>query len=378
MNMSATNSRRVLSHSLFYCYDIMRRLLLLAVIAVCLATPLSGRAQVVFLDDVTSSPISEVVLMGGGGHLIGVSDREGRVLLDSYPSDSVTASHIGYADLVTLIHPGDTLRMIQSAYSLPEVSVTALDPNADYTEMEALVRIYQYIDEIPTYYTEAVVAFFLPRRGDKLKYSIRSLRAYSDEEFIKQAKTESGSVSMGKNGLSNFLLNTPLPLGKGYTITDNGEVRRNGAPVGEVRKTEDGGYQVSIDWLGEKESRPRTLFGRTNTITIKRLVQTLSSYVPGEELSARDFLSLRTLTGLTTKYKDGPEKNLVNISDIYVLSLRSLSKGEVKAEKPSGDFGNVERSVSPESDVWSRMPSNIPPIPEVISASLGKSLRMMD
>lgn len=316
--------------------------------------------------------------MGGDGHLIGLSDRGGRVLPDSYPSGSVTASHIGYADLVTLIHPGDTLRMTQSAYSLPEVSVTALDPKADYTEMEALVRIYQYIDEIPTYYTEAVVAFFLPRRGDKLKYSIRSLRAYSDEEFIKQAKTESGSVSMGKNGLSNFLLNTPLPLGKDYTITDNGEVRRDGAPVGEIRKTEDGSYQVSIDWLGEKEGRPRSLFGRTNTITIKRLIQTLPSYVPGEELSARDFLSLRTLTGLTTKYKDGPEKELVNISDIYVLSLRSLSKSEVKALKPSGDFGNVERSVSPKSDVWSRMPSNIPPIPEVISASLDKSLRMMD
>ena len=64
----------------------MRRLLWSSVIAVCLATPLSGRAQVVFLDDVMSSPISEVVLMGGDGHLIGLSDREGRVLLDSYPS----------------------------------------------------------------------------------------------------------------------------------------------------------------------------------------------------------------------------------------------------------------------------------------------------
>ena len=81
--------------------------------------------------------------MGGDGHLIGLSDRAGRVLPDSYPSGSVTASHIGYADLVTSIHPGDTLRMTQSAYSLPEVSVTALDPNADYTQMEALVRIYQ-------------------------------------------------------------------------------------------------------------------------------------------------------------------------------------------------------------------------------------------
>lgn len=46
--------------------------------------------------------------MGGDGHLIGLSDRGGRVLPDSYPSGLVTTSHIGYADLVTSIHPGDT------------------------------------------------------------------------------------------------------------------------------------------------------------------------------------------------------------------------------------------------------------------------------
>lgn len=354
--------------------------LLTLLIALCCAVPALG--QITCIDDTDETPLSEVLFMTADGQVVGLSDRAGQVGYDFPAGIELTATHIGYADITRNLHDGDTLRMRPIGYTLPGVTAESLDPTADYTGMTALVRICQYIDSIPAYYTEALIDYYIPREGDKLQFTIRSARAYSDEDYIQATKTEAGSVSMMSNGVSNFLSNSPFPLSSDYQLEGNPDetpasITCDGKSVGQIRKTASGDYELTLDWLRDKERKTRSILGRKNTATLKRLQVTLPFLSPIEELRPGHFLRQRCIIGLTTQYRKKSPVHILNVTDIYPLSLRSLSAEEVKALKPTTDFGNIHHSIEPTGTDWESLPTSIPALPEVISRKVDRSLRLM-
>lgn len=349
-------------------------------IALCCAAPALG--QITCIDDTDETPLSEVLFMAPDGSVLGLSDQTGHFHTQLPAGVEITATHIGYADITRALHDGDTLRMKPVGYTLPGVTAESLDPMADYTGMTALVRICQYIDSVPAYYTDAIVDYYIPREGDKLQFIIRSARAYSDEDYIQENKTEAGSVSMMRNGVSNFLSNSPFPLSSDYQVVGNPDdtpasITCDGKSVGQIRKTASGDYELTLDWLRDKDRKMRSLLGRKNTTTLKRLQVTLPHLSPIEELRPGHFLRQRSIIGLTTQYRKKSPAHILNVTDIYPLSLRSLSKAEVKALKPTTDFGNIRHSIEPTITDWESLPSDIPDLPAVISQKVGRSLRLM-
>lgn len=339
-----------------------------------------AQSQVVCLDQNDSMPVSEVLLMDETGHMIGLSNEEGKVT--SVNSSFVTFSHIGYETEVRKINAGDTIWLKPRYCVLPEVLVTAPDPNADFTKMSTLVRCYQYVENVPLYFTEALVDFFVPQKGNRLQYTLTSVRAYRNNSIISDAGTENGAVCMAHNGLINFLINTPFPLSKNYEVreVDSGkefEIYLNGDKNGDIQKTISGDYAISVDMLTEKETRPRTLFGRTNTITAKHVRQTVVDYTMGEDISPWDFLTYRMVVGITTKYKAEKEVPLVNITEVFVLSKESLSKRQVKTLRTDNDYGILNHSINPDDIIWDALPPYIPSVPQVILNTLGVDLQLM-
>ncbi|MDY3099936.1 MAG: hypothetical protein SOW44_01125 [Porphyromonas sp.] len=376
---SATNSEIPLRFNVLL--KTMRKTILSGLILICAF--LSVKAQVVCLDQIDLKPVPEVLLMDETGHILGLTDGDGKTTSTGLPSSSITFSHIGYETEVRKVSAGDTVWLKPRAYVLPEALVTVADPNADFTRMSTLVRCYQYIGSVPVYFTEALVDFFVPRKGDRLQYTLSSARAYRNDAFISASGTESGAVSMAQNGLSNFLLNTPFPLSKSYEVrgTEDGtafEIYLNGDKKGDIRKTVSGDYAINLDMLTEKEARPRTLFGRTNTITEKQVRQTVPDYTVGGDISPRDFLTYRMVIGLTTKYKTEKEVPLLNVTEVFVLSKESLSKREVKALKTDDFFGNLNHSVRPDATEWKTLPPYLPSVPKVVLDALGSDLLLME
>lgn len=341
-----------------------------------------SQSQVVCLDQNDSKPVSEVLLMDETGNMIGLSNEEGKVTSINSSPTLVTFSHIGYETEVRKINARDTIWLKPRHCVLPEVLVTAPDPNADFTKMSTLVRCYQYVENVPLYFTEALVDFFVPKKGKRLQYKLTSVRVYRNDAFISEAGTEDGAVSMAHNGLINFLINTPFPLSKNYEVREVAsgeefEIYLNDDKKGDIQKTISGDYAISVDMLTEKETRPRTLFGRTNTITAKHVRQTVVDYTMGEDISPWDFLTYRMVVGITTKYKAEKEVPLVNVTEVFVLSKESLSKRQVKTLRTDNDFGMLNHSVNPDAIEWDALPPYIPSVPQVILETLGSNLQLM-
>lgn len=349
-------------------------------IALCCAAPALG--QITCIDDTDETLLSEVLFMAPDGQVVGLSDHAGQVEYNFPSGIELTTTHIGYADITRTLHDGDTLRMRPVGYTLPGVTAESIDPTADYTGMTALVRICQYIDSIPAYYTESLIDYYIPREGDKLQFTIRSARAYSDEDYIRETKTEAGSVSMMSNGVSNFLSNSPFPLSSDYQVVGTPDetpasITCDGKSVGQIRKTVSGDYELTLDWLRDQDRKTRSLLGRKSTITLKRLQVTLPNLSPIEGLRPGHFLRQRSIIGLTTQYRKKSPVHILNVTDIYPLSLRSLSKEEVNALKPTTDFGNIHHSIEPTGTDWESLPSDIPALPTVISQMIDRTLSLM-
>lgn len=358
----------------------MIRIILLVLILISSSS--WAKSQVICLDKIELKPVSEVILLDETGHILSLTNGEGIATLENSFSNIVTFSHIGYETEVHEINAGDTIWLKPRYCVLPELQVTIPASNTDFTKMSTLVRCYQYIENVPVYFTEALVDFFVPQKGNRLRYTLNSVRAYRNDAFISESGTEDGAVSMGHNGLINFLLNTPFPLSKDYELRDatngNGfEIYLNDDKKGDIRKTISGDYAISVDMLRDKEPRPRTLFGRTNTITTKHVRQTVTDYTIGEDISPWNFLTYRMVVGITTKYKSEDEVPIVNVTEVFVLSKENLSKRQVKALRTDNSFGMLNHSIHPDTTVWDTLPPYIPSVPQVILDTLGSDLQLM-
>lgn len=91
------------------------------------------------------------------------------------------------------------------------------------------------------------------------------MRAYRNDAFISESGTEDGAVSMGHNGLINFLLNTPFPLSKDYELRKSA-TNGNGFEIylnDDKKVTSERQSLVTmplVDMLRDKNPRfPRTL-----------------------------------------------------------------------------------------------------------------------
>lgn len=350
--------------------------IIFAIIALCSITL---QAQIVCLDSVQLTPISEVILQDHSGKVVGVSDNYGRFSAVPVGMDTLYFSHIGYYDKLVMRNEwGDSILLSPRFYKLPDFIVDKNVGTHDYYKLQTITRTYQYIDSLPIYYTEALVDYYVPAGSKKLKYVINSVRAYKNDDYINESKIEAGALNMGNNGLINFLKNSCIPLAKDYNLKGNEDkglftLYRDNMEVGKIERLCSGDYELVYDYLKETKASPKTVFGRRTEIIRKVERQTLPVFSTISELRPYDFSTYQLSIQLSTQYKDTKPVSLYSITEIYLLSKEGLSKKEFKSIDTDDFFGLIKHSYNVGAKEWEENKNAIPSVPEPIILSIGNN-----
>ncbi|MDY3885096.1 hypothetical protein [Porphyromonas somerae] len=343
-------------------------------------------SQVICVDKISATPVSEVIVRDNSGKFLTITDGNGNIQIPK-STDTLYLSHIGYAEYeLGLPLESDTIWLTPLTYELPDVAITARKGEYDYQVLHTLTRTYQYIDSIPVYFTETITDFYFPKKGQKLAYNLHSSRAYRNKEYIAIAGTESGAVSMQKNGITNILANGCIPLPKEYSIVANTEdsssmpcflIKMNNGVAGSIKRKEQGSLEVKLDMLFPKTEKEQSFMGRTNTIKRKQVLYYFSSHIDETTMSRDGFDLYQYLVSLETSYKKQSPVPILNVFEVYVLSREKITRQEFRTVKSSRSYGAVSSSHNINHPEWQEITSSIPSLPKVVQEALGNTLLLL-
>ncbi|MDO4881463.1 MAG: hypothetical protein Q3983_09300 [Capnocytophaga sp.] len=302
-------------------------------------------AQRIYLvDSLTLKPIQSVVVENGKGEIVAISDEKGSVKLDN--ETTFYTSHISYNSKKinkNKIKEEQKIVLSTKKYEIPEIVLT--NKAYDYTLLKTYIRTYQYADSIPVYYTEGWVDFYIPKKGNNLKYNILALKCYENIKDDKLNSIKKGTLFMGQNGLINFLKTNYFPLeDKKYSLIKKSEdfynISYNGKEgAGKIEKGKDC-YEYYLNNLFPKEKGGGSFAGRTNIIHNIDIYQKFQASKEIEEIDKTDFDLFRYMVNLETIYKE--EKiSLVTIYEIYPVKKVGISKNDIKEIRLQSSFGGI-------------------------------------
>ena len=343
--------------------------------------PFLGKAQsVILLDSITHQPIPSVIIENEKGELITLSDEKGGIDLSNLGEISYT-SHLSYIPKKIIkndLKNKQYFFLSSQEYQLPEIVINT--KTYDYTVMRSYVRTYVYSENIPLYYTEGWVDFYIPKKGNNLKYKIISLKCYENTKNEKLIALKKGISIAGSNGLINFLATNYFPLeDKNYSLipqgTDNFSIAyhlQDGA--GTIYK-KNNIYCCRINPLFPKKTKGGSFARRTNTIHSIELYQEFPSDNDFSSLKRTDFISYRYLVDMDTKYRK-KTISMTSIYEIHPIEKIGINKNNLKEVHLENFFGGSLNSVNIEKflELKEKIPLKYSSIPKLF---LDKNLTLI-
>ncbi len=305
--------------------------------------------NIILLDSITKTPIPSVVIENGKGVILGISDDKGQLIIDKLEDINYT-SHISYNPkkiTKNALKNVKNLYLSPKEYELSEVVVE--NKHYDYTILKSYFRTYQYADSIPIYYTEGFVDFYIPKKGNNLKYNLLSAKVYKNTKDKKVAEIERGTVFMKDNGIINFLVTTIFPYSKDYEIVKKSErdysiAHKGQIGAGNIQKTE-GVYRCYLNGLFPQEVFKGSFMGRTNVIRANDVYQEFPADISIEDMNLADFTLYRCFRNIETTHKNS-KVDLVNIFEVYPIRKVKVSKSDMKNVRLESYYGNIEKSTN--------------------------------
>lgn len=335
--------------------------------------------NITLLDSVTKKTIQSVVIENSKGIIIAISDEKGQVKKENLENINYT-SHISYE--TKKIIKNDNIKNIflsVKKYELPEVVVQANNKNYDFIVLKSYFRTYQYADSIPIFYTEGFIDFYIPKKGNNLRYALKSAKVYENQGNKKITTLKKGSLFMKDNGVINFLLTDVFPYKEDYKIIKKSEndyqisyKEQEGA--GTIQRI-DKVYKTYLNKLFPNEIFKGSFMRRTNVIRANNIYQEFPADIDLDDLDLTDFSLYRCFRNIETTHKK-ETLNLVNIFEIFPIEKSAVSKAEMKNIKLESFFGNIEKSIN--TSYFKEQSYDIPSQTEIFKNLLETDLKLIE
>lgn len=214
----------------------------------------------------TTQGIPNVHVIGSSGRIIAVSDNNGQINLDKIKNTSLTKlvlHHISYESLpiskTDLLSEKDLYLVSKTTY-LKEFAVSDEEPL--YFKLTGFYRVYQTKSDVPYYYTDGIINYYIPMKKNKsnVKITLDEYRSFINPELKDDFAESPGIIQVGF-GETNY------PYISKYLFENKEEVRKNlifieEDTVGSInRNTENNTLTANIDLVAPDSVKKFNLFG---------------------------------------------------------------------------------------------------------------------
>ncbi|MDM1047616.1 hypothetical protein [Sphingobacterium hotanense] len=175
----------------------MRIAVLLFILLSCLNTL---QAQIQVVDSLSNTRIAGANVYTDSGLLIGSSDLNGEIHLDSLQAanaSTITLNHISYQNLdlpYADFLKAKVIRMQARSVALEEVTVMDSE-KYDYVVLKGYFRNYETFNNRSRYLYDGIVSYYIPinKNKGKSKMELHQYRLFSNAEANQELKDTQGS-----------------------------------------------------------------------------------------------------------------------------------------------------------------------------------------
>lgn len=186
-------------------------------------------AQVKFVDNENKFVIPYVQLISEKGIVLAISNIEGIVFIDSLVNlkTKITVSHPSYYEKT--INKDNlknaSLYLIPKRITLNEVVVNASKKQIDYTVLKGFFRSYQIENNVPKFYSDGIVEFYIPtKENKKTKENILEHRTFRNKKLVENRKKRTFDIPMENFDIPYISNTTTLDnLENSYSIEKTGK-----------------------------------------------------------------------------------------------------------------------------------------------------------
>ncbi|GAB1417040.1 hypothetical protein MASR2M117_24460 [Paludibacter sp.] len=307
-------------------------------------------------------------------------------LLKSYESDSsrVTIQHIAYQNMDLTI--GDlksntNIVMSERPILLNDISVYP-SSKYDYIVIKGFFRSYQQNNSIFKYYTDGVIEYYIPKKGNQLRFKVTEYRSFRNKILVDKELKESSGVIMKLASIPHIEIGTLFDEIKSkYKLADakfGKNIILEDYIVGTIKEdTAKNIVHIEIDKIAPKKEKTYVLMGnisKIKNITISEiyLINTNRNIAKYHLESRKEYRKLYFL-----QKKSNEEELIESVHDFYATEIKYITKKEFKSVNAEKDT-SLRESHLYHSEYWSDMIEkyHIPPLNPLLEMELNKTLIM--
>jgi len=357
---------------------------LLLYLSLLFSTP--NYSQITLIDNGDHSPVSFAHLIAEDGRLLGTSDLNGQIKIDSIntiQNKHISIQHLSYENIEIALDKSaipDTFFMVKRKYTLPDVTVHA--SNKEVLVIKAYYRSYELNNDIPKFFTDGFVEYYIPVSNDKkIKMKRMEFRSFRNEELLSKEKERTNTIVMRLAGIPRIVHNSvsnSIRENKKITLRETSgnetKIIKNDCIVGTiVSDTLNSVLRLSMDFIAPKKSEEKSLFRYTSRITTNE-VSEIYTNMHLQAISLDDLIRRNNYRKIFFKHKkDADFVKLEAINELHVLQKHYITNEEFKAIE--SDSHALPESSSYSEKHWSKLSEyGIPEINENTAGLIGKVL----
>ena len=350
-------------------------------------------AQIKIVDSLSKNPISGVNIYTDAGMLIGSSDLNGLVYLDSlsdYHSKTISLNHISYLNLEISNAAFIKSSMIQMhARSVALDEVPALDRKQyDYVVLKGYFRNYETFNNRSRYLYDGIISYYIPinKNKGKTKMEMHQYRLFSNKEANQELKDTQGSLMYFKPSIAAIqgksLLEAVGEI-KGATLKSVGDktiIEKEGLAMGYAQVGADGNTQVFYNVFPPGKKAHVSFF----RIQIDVNKSTRSESYQGKNFKNPDIIDLisrvSTVSASIKRQKEHGYMPRDYATEFYVMERSFLTKEQYKQSKPNDKrWMFLEEKSNYTEAFWKDLDRyHIPPLMKSLSDKIGSELILMN
>lgn len=364
----------------------MRRIFLLFL---AVSWSLHSIAQLKIQDSISLAPIAGANVYSDSGTLLGMSDVEGIIQLDSLkaiPSKDVLINHIAYKNIELSFADFNKAKVILLApRQIPIEEIGIVDRSKfDYVVLKGYFRNYETYNNRSRYLYDGIVSHYIPinKTKGKTRTQIHQYRIYANDVANEELKDTQGELFYFKPMLSPMqkksIVARVAEEGKLIKSGDRLILEREGRQAGYAQLGSDGNMQVFYNLVSPGTVRSISFF-RLKAELYKSII--LHTY-RGKNLSDPDIADLNSaVVTVSAAFKRQKKYGLVPRDyshEFYVMERSFITNEEFKALKPELNRSSfLEEKSDYNTPFWEDLDRfGIPPLIRSISSKIGQELKL--
>lgn len=345
-------------------------------------------SQVRIIDNVNGNPIAFAHIITTNGRIGTISDLNGKIdvseLLKYGVEDveKITIQHVAYENLELTfgeLKNTSTIKLNERSILLNEISISP-DQKTDYIVLKGFFRSYQLNSNIPKYYTDGIIEYYIPVKGNSISFNVLEFRSFRNKKLIESQKNRPVSFEMKLAGVpyieSGVLLSE---IKSKYTLNESGvnnDILISNSKVGYISEnSKNKSIQICIDKIAPKTEKIYSFLG--NTSKIKNIDVTENYFSTDFKTLSKELLeSRKEYRKIYFKSKNADREELIEgVHEFYTFNVTYISKKQFKKIKTDTDT-SLKESHFYLNEYWVEAIKkyNVSPLCNQIENELGKTL----